>query len=49
MTFLSILCGLAALSVMLGAYDPALERRWRPVALYLLVALGLGAAACALW
>lgn len=49
MPTLSVLCGLAALSVLLGAYDPALERRWRPVALYLLVASGLGAAACALW
>lgn len=49
MELLSILCGLAAASVALGAVDPALERRWRAVALYLIVAGGLGAAACGLW
>lgn len=49
MHVLSALCAFAALSVALGAIDPALERRWRPVFLYLVVAFALGAASCALW
>lgn len=42
---------LAALSAVLlfAAYDAgALERRWRPAALYLLVGLALAAASCSL-
>ena len=48
-TLLAIL--LAALSAVLlfAAYDAgALERRWRPAALYLLVGLALAAASCSL-
>ena len=49
LTLVAIL--LAALSAVLlfAAYDAgALERRWRPAALYLLVGLALAAASCSL-